>query len=42
MLEVKKELEISLKDPSKPWTPFFSTVESKTGINRLYIFVGKF
>lgn len=39
--EYKDTLERNLMDKSKPWTKFFEKAESKTGVNRVYLFVGK-
>lgn len=38
--EVKTCLDKSLRDASKPWTNTFSMLEEKTGVDRLYIFLG--
>lgn len=38
---VKEQLEKTLKDESKPWVKLLIQAEGKTGIDRLYIFVGK-
>ncbi|CAG9857353.1 unnamed protein product [Phyllotreta striolata] len=38
--ELKRMLEASLQDNSKPWTPLLKTAEEKTGVNRLYIALG--
>lgn len=35
----KESLEKALKDESKPWTKFYATVESKSGIDRLHLFL---
>ncbi|KYM76606.1 PREDICTED: receptor expression-enhancing protein 5 [Atta cephalotes] len=40
IIAVKEYLEKMLKDESKPWTKMFALAEEKTGIDRLYIFVG--
>lgn len=37
----KQQLEKDLKDGSKPWTKYLQLAEEKTGVNRLYIFLGK-
>lgn len=42
ILEVKEQLDKSLHDPAKPWTHFLASLEAKTGLNRLYIFVGTY
>lgn len=39
--EYKDTLERSLVDKSKPWTKYFDKAEQKTGVNRVYIFVGE-
>lgn len=41
IVAVKEYLEKALKDESKPWTKMFALAEEKTGIDRLYIFVGE-
>lgn len=38
---MKEYLEKTLRDESKPWTKLFVLAEEKTGIDRLYIFVGE-
>ncbi|XP_044264659.1 receptor expression-enhancing protein 5 [Tribolium madens] len=38
--EIKDELNKSLHDKSKPWTSLLTTFEAKTGVDRLYIFIG--
>lgn len=38
---MKEYLEKTLRDESKPWTKMFVLAEEKTGIDRLYIFVGE-
>lgn len=40
IMAVKESLGKALKDESKPWTKLFAMGESKTGIDRLYIFLG--
>lgn len=40
--EYKDNIEQSLNDKSKPWTKYFELAEQKVGVNRLYIFLGKF
>lgn len=40
--EYRDAIEKSLKDRSKPWTRYFDIAESKTGVSRVYLFVGKF
>lgn len=37
----KNVLEKDLKDESKPWTKWLSIAEEKSGVNRVYLFVGK-
>lgn len=39
--EIKEQLSKALYDETKPWTPILVTLEDKTGIPRLYIFIGK-
>lgn len=39
--EIKKQLDKSLHDPEKPWTEIFAKVEKNTGVDRIYIFLGK-
>lgn len=41
ILVLKNQLEKSLHDRTKPWAGVLDDVETKTGINRLYLFVGK-
>ncbi|XP_055628155.1 receptor expression-enhancing protein 5 isoform X3 [Toxorhynchites rutilus septentrionalis] len=38
--DVRTSIEKSLKDDSKPWTPAFKLAEEKSGVPRLYIFLG--
>lgn len=40
--EVKDCLEKALKDDSKPWSKYLAMVETKTGVDRLYIVLGEF
>ncbi|KAK9875302.1 hypothetical protein WA026_007699 [Henosepilachna vigintioctopunctata] len=40
ILEIKDKVNASLHDTTKPWTKCFEEVEKKSGIDRLYIFVG--
>ncbi|XP_063372024.1 receptor expression-enhancing protein 5 isoform X1 [Cydia amplana] len=40
LLEYRESIERQLRDKSKPWTTTFDQLESKTGVNRLYLFVG--
>ncbi|XP_011866396.1 PREDICTED: receptor expression-enhancing protein 5-like isoform X2 [Vollenhovia emeryi] len=40
IVAVKEYLEKTLKDESKPWTKMFVLAEEKTGVDRLYVFVG--
>jgi len=37
----KDDVSKSLRDASKPWTKVFDTVEEKTGVDRVNIFVGE-
>lgn len=39
--EVKDHLEKALHDKTKPWATALDMAESKTGVDRLYIFVGE-
>lgn len=39
--EVKDYLDKALHDKTKPWEPVLEMMEGKTGVNRLYLFVGK-
>lgn len=39
--EVKDHLEKALRDKTKPWAPLLDMAESKTGLDRMYIFIGK-
>jgi len=41
IVAVKEYLEKALKDESKPWVKIFALAEEKTGVDRLYIFVGE-
>lgn len=41
IIAVKEYLEKTLRDENKPWTKMFVLAEEKTGIDRLYIFVGE-
>ncbi|XP_019866769.1 receptor expression-enhancing protein 5 [Aethina tumida] len=38
--EIKEQIAKSLHDSSKPWTPLLKNLEVKTGVDRLYIFLG--
>lgn len=42
LTDFKKQLDESLHDTSKPWTSVLTSLEAKTGIDRLYIVLGKF
>lgn len=37
---IKDQLASSLHDTNKPWSSILAKVERKTGVNRLYIFIG--
>lgn len=37
---LKSSLENTLKDDNKPWTRLFAAVEQKTGVDRVYVFLG--
>lgn len=39
--DIKDQLSKALRDPSKPWTALFDKAE-RSGVDRLYIFIGKF
>ncbi|XP_066593013.1 receptor expression-enhancing protein 5-like [Prorops nasuta] len=39
IVAVKESVEKALKDESKPWTKLFASIERKTGIDRLYVFL---
>lgn len=39
--EYKENLDKSLHDEKKPWTGPFAWAESKTGVKRTYLFIGK-
>jgi hypothetical protein len=39
--EYKEIIERNLVDKSKPWTKYFDRAEQKTGVNRVYLFVGE-
>lgn len=41
VVAVKESIEKALKDETKPWTKLFAMAEAKTGIDRLYIFLGQ-
>uniref|UniRef100_A0A8D8WAL1 Receptor expression-enhancing protein n=2 Tax=Cacopsylla melanoneura TaxID=428564 RepID=A0A8D8WAL1_9HEMI len=38
--EVRENLNQSLNDESKPWSPFLALAEQKTGVKRIYIVLG--
>lgn len=38
--EIKENLDKALRDGSKPWTFALDIVETRTGVDRLYIFIG--
>lgn len=38
--EAKIQIVASLHDTSKPWTSVLAKAERKTGLDRLYIFIG--
>lgn len=40
--EYKASIERSLNDKNNPWAKYFEKAEQKTGVNRVYIFLGKF
>lgn len=37
----KQQLEKDLADDSKPWTKYLKLAEEKTGVSRLYLFLGE-
>lgn len=41
LIEYRDTLERQLNDKSKPWTKYFEKLEEKTGVSRLYIFLGE-
>lgn len=42
LLEYKDTIERNLTDKSKPWTKYFEIAEQKSGVSRVYLFIGKF
>ncbi|CAG9830344.1 unnamed protein product [Diabrotica balteata] len=38
--EIKQQLDVALRDNSKPWTPILSAAEQKTGLDRVYLALG--
>jgi len=38
--EIKDQLNLSLRDTSKPWTRILAQAEQKIGVDRLYVFIG--
>lgn len=42
ILAIKEQVNASLHDTSKPWTKCFEEAEKKSGVDRLYIFVGEY
>ncbi|BES90344.1 receptor expression-enhancing protein [Nesidiocoris tenuis] len=40
MKSYKEKLEVYLNDPKAPWATIFDIVEQKTGVKRIYIFMG--
>ncbi|KAJ8682385.1 hypothetical protein QAD02_018177 [Eretmocerus hayati] len=40
VVAIKETLEKVLKDDSKPWTKYLALAEQKTGVDRIYLFVG--
>lgn len=40
LMSMKNHLEQTLKDESRPLAKVFSTIEEKTGVDRLYAFIG--
>ena len=41
IVAIKETLDKALKDESKPWARYLALAEQKTGVDRLYIFVGE-
>lgn len=41
LVAVKESLEKILKDENKPWVKLLANAEKKTGVDRLYIFIGE-
>lgn len=41
IVAIKDTLEKALKDETKPWTKLFALAETKTGVDRFYVFLGK-
>lgn len=39
--EIKDKLSKSLRDTNKPWTNILTKAEQKTGVDRLYVFIGE-
>lgn len=39
--EVKDSLDQCLHDESKPWASYLSLLERKTGVDRIYSFLGE-
>lgn len=39
---VKEVIEKLLRDEKKPWSKYIALAEQKSGVDRLYIFIGKF
>lgn len=42
IMEIKENLNKFLHEKGKPWTSILGQAEAKTGVDRLYIFVGKY
>lgn len=42
VMAAKESIEKSLRDETKPWTKLFAMAEAKTGVDRLYLFVGTY
>lgn len=42
IMAIKESIDAALKDRSKPWTRYLEMAEMKTGVDRLYIFLGEY
>ena len=42
IVAIKETLEKSLHDERKPWAKYLALAEQKSGVNRLYLFLGIF
>lgn len=41
LFEYRETIERNLSDKSKPWTKYFEMAEQKSGVSRVYLFVGE-